>query len=481
MIDILTYNDLLEIGENEKQRMEFVLSAIKECKGSEKYKYAEAAEKYYDGENPDIYALEKVIYDFKGLAHRDMFSANHKISSSFFGFVVNQETNYLLANGVSFAKKDTKDKLGAEFDDKLADLYSDGAIAGVAFGFWNYDHLEVFKFNAAENEPGFVPLYDEENGALTAGIRFWQIDDSKPLRATLYELDGYTDYIKRKDKDMEVLKEKRPYIQTTKTSEIEGTEIIAGDNYPTFPIVPFRYTKKEKSKLRGKKNTLIALDLVTSNMVNNVDEGNLIYWVLTNCGGMDDIDDMKFLERLKTTHIVHAEGDEGAKAEPHSIEAPYVATKTAIDTLTDRLYTDFQAFNPSAVTAGSQTATAIKAAYTPLDLAVDGTEKQLRKFIFAILKLAGIDDVPTFNRNRSVMNTQEETETILLGAEYYDDEYITKKLLAINGDIDQYDKMMQRKDAEAADRYKQQEAELEELRNQQQNQPNEAEENPVEE
>ena len=479
MIDILTYNDLLEIGENERDRMEFVLSAIRDCKGSEKYKYAEAAEKYYDGENPDIYALEKVIYDFRGLAHRDMFSANHKISSSFFGFVVNQETNYLLANGVSFTKKDTKKKLGADFDLKLSDLYTDGAIAGIAFGFWNYDHLEVFKFNAAENEPGFVPLYDEENGSLSAGIRFWQIDDSKPLRATLYELDGYTEYIKRKDKEMEVLKEKQPYMQTVQTSQVGGTKLIAGENYPTLPIVPFRYTKKEKSKLCGKKNTLIALDLVTSNMVNNVDEGNLIYWVLTNCGGMDDVDDMKFLERLKTTHIVHAEGDEGAKAEAHSIDAPYAATENAIDTLTERLYADFQAFNPSAVTAGNQTATAIKAAYTPLDLAVDNTEKQLIKFVLEIMRLAGIDDVPTFNRNRSVMNTQEETETILLGAEYYDDEYITKKLLAINGDIDQYDEMMKRKDAEAADRYKRQEAELEELRNQQNNEP--TEEIPVEE
>ena len=53
-----------------------------------------------------------------------------------------------------------------------------------------------------------------------------------------------------------------------------------------------------------------------------------------------------------------------------------------------------------------------------------------------------------------------------MGADYYDDEYVTKKLLAINGDIDQYDEMMGRKDAEAADRYKQQEAELEELRKQ---------------
>ena len=58
-----------------------------------------------------------------------------------------------------------------------------------------------------------------------------------------------------------------------------------------------------------------------------------------------------------------------------------------------------------------------------------------------------------------------------MGAQYYDDEYITKKLLTINGDIDQYEDMMKRKDAEASDRYKQMETELEELRNQHNNEP----------
>ena len=40
-----------------------------------------------------------------------------------------------------------------------------------------------------------------------------------------------------------------------------------------------------------------------------------------------------------------------------------------------------------------------------------------------------------------------------------------------NKDIDQYDDMMKRKDAEASDRYKQMETELEELRNQHKNEP----------
>ena len=58
---------------------------------------------------------------------------------------------------------------------------------------------------------------------------------------------------------------------------------------------------------------------------------------------------------------------------------------------------------------------------------------------------------------------------VLQCAEYLDDEYVTTKLLTLLGDADKAQEVLKRKDAEAADRYKQQEAELEELRNQEVN------------
>lgn len=442
---MLTYQDLIAVGENEKQRMDFVLRSINEHKSSKAYQMAVDAELYFKGENPTINRYEKIIYDMQGRAHRDMYTANHKIASSFFGFDVRQEVSYLLGNGVTFQEEATKDKLGKKFDLEMVRAGKYALVAGVSFGFWNLDHVDVFKLQE------FVPLYDEENGALMAGVRFWQVAENKPLRATLYEVDGYTEYIRRKGEDMAVLKNKQKYKLKVRTSQADGTEIYDGENYPSFPIVPLRNGEDALSELTGKRNTVDALDLCTSNMVNNVDEGNLIYWVLTNCGGMDDMDDAKFVERLKTLHVSHADGDDGAKAEAHTLEAPYNGTSATIDMLKRKLYEDFQAFDSSAVSAGNQTATAIAASYTPLDLKVDDFEASVTEFILGILALAGIDDEPSYTRSR-IINRAEETQTILLGAEYYDDEYITKKLLTINGDADQYDAMMQRKAAEETER-----------------------------
>lgn len=317
----------MAVGENEQARIEFVRSTINEHRESTAYKTAVDAAAYYDGLNPTINRYEKIIYDMQGRSHTDMWTANHKLASRFFGLAVDQEVSYLLGNGVTFAEKETPKKLCPDFDQEVMDAAREAKIAGVSFGFWDLTHLRVFSLLE------FVPLYDEEDGAMKAGIRFWQVAQDKPLRATLYELDGFTEYFQPKNKDMSVLQEKRSYKLVIRKAEVGETEIYDGGNYPSFPIVPLKNNKRCLSEIAGKRNTIDALDLASSNMVNNVDEGNLIYWVLSNCNGMDDLDDAKFVERLKTTHVAHANGDDGAKVESKTIEAPYEGTSSTIDML----------------------------------------------------------------------------------------------------------------------------------------------------
>ena len=474
MVKIYTYNDLTGIGQNEKQRMEFVLSAIREHKGSDLYKTAYDAELYYKHQNPTIMRFQKWVTNQFGKKVPDVWSANNKIASNWYNYFTTQAVSYLLGNGVTFGKKEaTKDKLGKDFDKKVQDIATHAKNGGVAFGFWNLDHLECFDLTE------FVPLYDEDDGGLKAGIRFWQIDDHKPLRATLYELDGYTDYIKKRDKDIDVLTKKRAYKQIVRKSEVEGETILDGENYPGFPIVPL-WNVNRQSDLVGNRGTIDAYDLMVSGLINNVSDGEFIYWILKNCGGMDSVDDAKFIEQLKLTRVAHADGDEGAGVEAHNVTVEFEATAEAIDRLTEQLYHDFMALKVEDVSAGSVTATQIVAAYEPINQKTDQFEYCVTEFINGILELAGIDDEPTYTRSQ-MSNQSEMLEMVLQCAEYLDEEYVTTKILTLLGDSDKVQEVLKRKDAEAADRYKQQEAELEELRNQQQNQPNEDEENPVEE
>ena len=463
MVKIYTYNDLTDIGQNEQQRMEFVLSAIREHKWSDLYKTAYDAELYYKHKNPTIMRFQKFVYNQFGQKVPDVWSPNNKIASNWYNYFTTQAVSYLLGNGVTFKTEANKKKLGKDFDKKVQDIATHAKNGGVAFGFLNLDHLECFDLTE------FVPLYDEDDGGLKAGIRFWQIDDQKPLRATLYELDGYTDYIKKRDKDIDVLTKKRAYKQIVRKSEVEGETILDGENYPGFPIVPL-WNVNRQSDLVGNRGTIDAYDLMVSGLINNVSDGEFIYWILKNCGGMNDVDDAKFIEQLKLTHTAHADGDDGASVEAHNVSVEFEATSEALDRLTEQLYADFMALKVQDISAGNKTATEITAAYEPINQKTDQFEYCVTEFIQGILKLAGIEDDPTYTRSQ-MSNQSELLEMVLQCAEYLDDKYVTTKILTLLGDADKAKEVLKRKDAEAADRYKQQEAELEELRNQQNNEP----------
>ena len=440
-----SYQDLIAASENEAAKMAFVFAAITEHKGTTPYIIALDAEQYYRGLNPRITKYEKIIYDMRGDAHVDKWTPNHKIASNFFNFAITQENQYLLGNGATFTKDDTKAKLGDDFDIQLQDLGKKALVGGVAFGFFNLDHIDTFSLLE------FVPLYDEENGALRAGIRFWQVSPDKPMRATLYEEDGYTDYIRANDKSA-ILHEKRPYKLKVRTSEADGEEIYDGENYPTFPIVPLWGNDKKQSELVGRQGTIDAFDLLNSNLVNNLDEANYIYWVLTNCGGMDEMDDAKFIEQLKTTHVAHADGDSGATAEAHTIEAPYQASESAIQTIQRRLYEDFMCLDVNSLSAANKTATEIKAAYQPLDSKCDMYEYCVIEFVQKILELAGIDDKVTFTRSK-VINKSDEINTLLAAQAYLDDETIVEQVCQILGIADKTDEIIRKRRTEEQSRY----------------------------
>lgn len=444
-----TFNDLLALGDSEKARMDFILQAINEHKSGTMYQIAVDADMYYRHLNPTIMRAQKFVYDLMGRAHVDEWSANNKIPSRYYFYFVTQGVQFLLGNGISFADNKTKERLGKNFDNIVQKAATDALNGGVSFGFWNNDHLEQFSLTE------FVPLYDEENGALAAGIRFWQVASDKPLRATLYEMDGYTEYIRRKGEDITTLQEKRPYIQIVAQSEASGMEILDGQNYPGFPIVPLFNTNRQ-SELVGSKETIDAYDLMASALINNIDDANLIYWVIRNAGGMDDMDDAKFVQRLKTIHVAHLEGDE--QVDEHQIDVPFQASEVALDRLRGQLFDDFMALDVKEISGGAATATQIKAAYEPLNAKTDLFEYQVTEFINGILALVGIEDEPTYTRSL-IVNQQEMIQNLVTSAEYLSADYITRKVLEILGDIDKADEVMEQKLVDETSRYSNEPAE----------------------
>lgn len=416
-----TYQDFLEVAEkSDRERMEFVLSAINDHKNSDLYQQAKIAREYDEHRNVTIIAVQKLLYTLSGKAIPDNYSANYKLRSAFFPIFMRQETQYLLSNGVILKNAENKKRLGKKFDNQIQDLARSALVGGVAYGFWNLDHLEVF--TALE----FVPLLDEENGSLRAGIRFWQVAANKPLRATLYEPDGFTQFIRRSGKEMEILAPKRGYISVEAWSEVDGTEILEYQNYPGFPIIPMYGNRARQSELVGQREAIDCYDLIKSGFADTVDDASIIYWTISNAGGMDEIDMARFKETMRRIGVGLVD-DDGAKAEAHTLTIPVEAREALLSRLSDDLYRDFQMLDTTKIQGGQKTATEITAAYQQMDNKVDEFEYCVGDFLYQLFALIGIDDEPTFTRSK-IVNQLEQTQMVLMAAEYLGDEFTLKHL-----------------------------------------------------
>lgn len=447
-----TYQDLLKVPDTDEAKMEFVRQIINEHKGTSLYREALIAEDYDGFRNRTIMEYQKLLYKVTGDVVPDNYSANYKIPSRFFNRFITQENQYLLGNGVTWAKEDTKSRLGTDripFDTQLQKVGKCALVAGVSFGFFNLDHVEVFKLTE------FVPLWDEENGSLSAGVRFWQVASDKPLRASLYEMDGYTEYIWRDDEGA-VLKPKRAYKQIYRVSEADGLEIYTGENYPSFPIVPLWGNSHHQSELTGLREGIDCYDLIKSGYANNVDEGSLIYWTITNAGGMDDVDLAQFVERLRTLHAQTITDD--VSIQSHQVEVPYASREAMLNRLEKDLYKDAMALNTDEIASGAVTATQIRASYEPLNAKTDDYEYCVHEFIRGILSIAGVQDEASFTRS-TIVNVTEEVQTLVQSAQYLSPDYLTRKILTLFGDGDKAEEMLKQMDVDDYERLNSEESE----------------------
>lgn len=422
-----TFQDLTAAGELETARMEFVQKAVSEHRQSAKYQIASAAEAYYAKRNLTIEKYQKLLRKMDGTTVPDFFSANYKLKTLFFRRFVIQQTQYVLSNGVDFEGEKTKAQLGTRFDNAIQKLAKKAMVDHVSFGFWNKDHLEVFCFADTPKDPGFAPLYDDDTGALMAGIRYWYPDDETE-RYTLYEVDGYTEYKKTGEKPCAVMEKKQSYIKNSTKAPADPEAVVSGRNYEgRLPIIPMYANDLHESEIVGIRESIDCYDFIKSGFANAIDESSDFYWVLKNTGGMDDVDLARFVERMKTVRAATVDADEGAGAEAHTMEIPTEAREKMLTILKNDLYEDFQILNTSALAAGEKTATEIRTAYQPMDDKCGDFEYCIRDFIDQLLDLVGIQDNYSFRWNR-IGNQTEETQMVMTAYAVLGDELTLKKL-----------------------------------------------------
>lgn len=441
-----TYQDY----EKAQDKLQFVREAISVYMAEPEYKLAVIANDYERQQNTTIRNYVKTLYDNYGRSVVDITSSNNRLCSNFFHRLNTERCTYSLGNGVYFNDdEETKQKLGYGFDSCLYDAAYKALIHGVSYIFWNLDKAHVFP--ATE----FCPLWDEYDGTLRAGIRFWSLDWSKrPVTAVFYEEEGYTKYRTRNGNsglDLVEIEPQRAYRQNIVSSEADGEMIVGESNYGSLPIIPLWGSKHKQSTLVGMREKIDSYDLIQSGFANDLEDCAQIYWIIGNALGMDDKDIATFRDRMKLQHVVLADTD-NSTVTPYTQDIPVNARKEFLAEIRSSIYEDFGALDVHTVAAGA-TNDHIDAAYQTMDEEADDFEYQIIQAITQIERLNGWEEVvPQFKRNK-ISNQKEQVEMVMLAADYLDDETLLNKLPFVT--VDEVKQILFAKDKENAERFTQ--------------------------
>ena len=450
---MLTYQDYeraVAVG----QVRDFIARAIAAHMTSEAYITAIDADLYDRSKNVTINNYTRMIQQRTKNPLVDITAANNRIASNFFHRLNTQRCAYSLGNGVTFTQKEArnengrivqidviKEQLGYRFD---ADLYHwayKALIHGVAFGFWNLDRLYVFPLTE------FAPLWDENDGTLRAGIRFWRLDRDKPAVVVLYTEEGYTVYKSRGGDnsfaDIAEAEPMRPYKLIYAQTPADGARIVDAENYGRLPIVPMWGSRLKQSTLVGMREQIDAYDLIQSGFANDLSDCAKIYWIIQNCGGMKDEDLQDFLDRIHTNHIASVDtrgfdGDARSNLTPYTQDVPYSATDVFLQGMRASIYEAFGALDVHGI-AASSTNDHIDAAYQPMDEEADDFEYQVIEAVQQVLRLIGIEDTPQFKRNR-ISNVKEMTDAVMSAANLLGQRKALEKLPFVT--VDEVDEIM---------------------------------------
>lgn len=360
---MITYQDYQNAG----NKQEFLLDCIRKFKDSATYKVGKDAQKYYEGENSTVMSRLQWFYDSSGSRQDDMFRANNKIGCEFYTKITKQANSYLFANGVT-VDEEIKKGLGKNFDTKLLKLGTYSLVDGVSYA---YCYLDTKGFDIAVwRGTEVIPLFDEASGILRMAIRFWQLEDSKPLYIELFEENGKTTFIQRpKEATLDIYEPKKSYrIKVAK--DILGETVIEDNNFTVLPIVPLYCNDINKSSFtKALKSKIDLYDIILSDFGNNLEDNNDMYWVLRNYAGQDIGEFLYDFKKYKTIKV-----DDDGEAHTEQNEVPYQARQTALEIIRKEIYSSAMALDTTVLSGGSLTNVAIKTAMSDLDLKTDTFE-----------------------------------------------------------------------------------------------------------
>lgn len=338
---------------------------------------AETAKRYYENKN-DILRKKKT-YDKDDNGENPLRNADNRISTNFYGLLVNQKAGYMFTApplfdaGSDSVNKRIADFLGDKYAKTCKDLCVSASNSGVGWLHIWKDDGSVLKYGIVDSTQVIPVWSDDLNNELEAVLRIYPYTDEKGDRFKVCQYwnkeECYAYIYEMSDTDealYETFKEFNMFAVVNNVSGFEERQNFVGHDFGEVPFIPFFNNSTLSSDLDNIKPLIDTYDKVFSGFVDDLEDIQEIIFVLSGYGGESKEQFLQELKKYKTISIDNPENGSGLTT--LNIEIPVEARKEMLTLCRKAIFEQGQGVDPDPQNFGNSSGVALKFLYSLLDL-----------------------------------------------------------------------------------------------------------------
>lgn len=285
-------------SEADANQREFLEAVISEFENSERRKFMDVAQRYYENKNDILQARRTVIgkdENNNAVLMESRVLSNNRLCHNFMKKLTRQKIGYMLGKPFvlsSIKPDDTKaEQMFKELNSKyftreffklIKNVARDSIVKGIGWLLVYYDENGRLRFMRCNPEE-IIPFWaDSDHTELDAVVRKYTIEKyTGGKKDYITYVEYYTKtgvYFYKYDESGKLVKdpdhptqpEYQFYVKTIDANT--GEETVTGSNWTDIPLIPFKYDPDEQSLLTRIKTLIDDYDKKTSEVANAIDD-----------------------------------------------------------------------------------------------------------------------------------------------------------------------------------------------------------------
>ncbi len=358
--------------------IEVIKKLIKKHSGShmEFVRKAEEAKRYYENKNDILHNKKNHNDEYNN--ENPMRNADNRISTNFYGLLVNQKAGYMFTAPPLFdvgndkVNKDIVRFLGDRYAKICKDLCVNASNSGVGWLHIWKDKNDVLKYSAVDSTQ-IIPVWsDDLENDIEAVLRIYPCTDEKGDRFKVCqywnkdECHAYSYQMPDTEEGLyENLKEFDMFAVLNGTGEFAEYQNVLNHDFGEVPFIPFFNNNAAVNDLNNVKSLIDTYDKVFSGFIDDLEDIQEVIFVLSGYGGENKEEFLKELRKYKTVNI---DSPEGGGLTTLNIEIPVEARKEMLTLCRKAIFEQGQGVDPDPQNFGNSSGVALKFLYSLLDL-----------------------------------------------------------------------------------------------------------------